>query len=467
MTELPKGALIVLLESDGITLPGRGEERSIKCFNPYHHDDTPSMRVNVVREVYRCYLCDISGNAWTYLTKIRGYTEANATEILKNLGWTPGTFRHAKNQAQKAQEASSGQARLVAMPPDVVGGKEGVPRAKCIAQHEYRRADGQLICVRYRYEKIHKLIPRVRTFTPASNGDWWCAEPYDTSVPSEDRHDGELPLYRLPGLLEAIEGNDRKIWIVKGENKVDAILQQRPPEDGLPPVTCLYDGLDGKPTRHDLSPLAGRELLLIADPRAGSHRNMTSLEEFLRSHHDCRARRCLPDGSGGLTIAHAVYGHQQYSGGISGAREWLSKHCEFRCHAALGWKPLRVLLTRQLPFALVEQGTFSLLEALRVCIAPHSRKDEWAGSCDEFLRMHGVIWYRKEGLILFAHASSALRQVLDGTEFRTVALSGYLKNLPGVTKPKSRPRLVGGRQPSYVGLTPWRLRRNGFTIGTP
>ena len=121
--------LLALLEGDEITLPGRGEERQIKCFNPHHHDDdTPSMRVNVVKEVYHCHGCDIRGNAWSYLTEIRGYSPQNATVMLKGMGWTPETLRHAQDFVKQIEEASSGTAEWVDRPYEIVGGKNGTLR---------------------------------------------------------------------------------------------------------------------------------------------------------------------------------------------------------------------------------------------------------------------------------------------------------------------------------------------------
>ena len=81
-----------------------------------------------------------------------------------------------------------------------------------------------LVCVRYRYEAIHRRIPKCLTFTPSHRGGWWEALPNSTAVPTEDRHTGGLPLYRLTELLEAIGGNDREIWIVADERCVDAVL---------------------------------------------------------------------------------------------------------------------------------------------------------------------------------------------------------------------------------------------------
>ena len=152
----------------------------------------------------------------------------------------------------------SGAAKYMDEPCMTVGGRDGVPLARAIAKHDYRLADRRLVCVRYRYEGIHRRIPKCLTFAPSHRGGWWEALPNSTSVPAEDRHAGELPLYRLPELLEAIEGNDREIWIVADERCVDAVLSL-PDTDfskgGKAPVTCLFGDYRGKPGQCDLAPL--------------------------------------------------------------------------------------------------------------------------------------------------------------------------------------------------------------------
>ena len=174
--------------------------------------------------IYRCYGCGIRGNSWTYLTRIRGLQPQAAKALLAELGWPEELFRWSRDRHEEQERVKSGAAKYMDEPCMTVGGRDGVPLARAIAQHVYRLADGRLVCVRYRYEAIHRRIPKCLTFTPSHRGGWWEALPNSTAVPTEDRHAGELPLYRLPELLEAIEGNDREIWIVADERCVDAVL---------------------------------------------------------------------------------------------------------------------------------------------------------------------------------------------------------------------------------------------------
>ena len=80
--------LAAVLTRGGITLPERGVEHAIACFNPHHRDDAAkAMRIDTVRGIYRCYGCGIRGNSWTYLTRIRGFQPQAAEALLAELGW--------------------------------------------------------------------------------------------------------------------------------------------------------------------------------------------------------------------------------------------------------------------------------------------------------------------------------------------------------------------------------------------
>ena len=249
--------LTAVLAGDGITLPGHGAEHAIACFNPHHRDDAAmAMRIDTVRGVYRCYGCGIRGNSWTYLTRIKGLQPQAAKALLAELGWPEELFRWSHDWHEEQERVKSGAAKHMDEPCMTVGGRDGVPLARAIAKHDYRLADRRLVCVRYRYEGIHRRIPKCLTFTPSHRGGWWEALPNSTAVPSEDRHAGEIPLYRLPELLEAIEGNDREISIVADERCVDALLSL-PDTDfskgGKAPVTCLFGDYRGDPGQCDLA----------------------------------------------------------------------------------------------------------------------------------------------------------------------------------------------------------------------
>ena len=190
--------LAAVLAGDGIPLPGHGAEHAIACFNPHHRNDAAkAMRIDTVRGGYRCYGCGIRGNSWTYLTRIRGLQPRAAEALLTELGWPEEQFRWSRDRHEEQERVKSGAAKYMDEPRTTVGGRDGVPLARAIAQYYYRLADRRLVCVRYKYEGIHRRIPKCLTFTPSHRGGWWEALPSSTSVPAEDRHAGGLPLYRL------------------------------------------------------------------------------------------------------------------------------------------------------------------------------------------------------------------------------------------------------------------------------
>ena len=314
MDGIPPGALEFLLQQDGIDLPGKGPERLIKCFNPHHnYDDGPSMRVNVVFGVYHCHGCDIQGNAWTYLTKIKGLNAPEARAHLKALGWSDNQFQYALSETNKQAHRKSGLATYTDDPYPVIG--KGKTQARSIMGHDYRLANGKQVCLRVRYQKVSKRTPKILSFTPRHGGGWWEAEPDSQAVPLEDRHCGKLPLYRLPELLRTIKASDQPIWIVEGEKCVDAVLGMKDAPVRFP-TTCLFGSMYGKPAKCDLSPLKGQKCLLFADTDGKGRAAMKALARALEKL-DSTVGLVLPEGEGGYDIADAIA-----EGGYKALKKW-------------------------------------------------------------------------------------------------------------------------------------------------
>ena len=204
-----------------------------------------SMRIDIVRGRYRCFGCGIRGNSWTYLTRIRGFQPRAAEALLSGLGWPEELFRWSREWHEEQERVKSGAAKYMDEPRTTVGGRNGVPLARAIAQHVYRLADGRLVCVRYRYETIHRRIPKCLTFTPSHRGGWWEALPNSTAVPTEDRHAGGLPL--RPGDLDRRGREVRRCRSGAAGHGLS--------KDGKVLVTCLFGDYRGKPGQCDLAPL--------------------------------------------------------------------------------------------------------------------------------------------------------------------------------------------------------------------
>ena len=315
MDGIPPGALEFLLQQDGIELPGKGQERQIKCFNPHHnYNDSPSMRVNVVFGTYRCYGCDIKGNAWTYLTKIKGLDASEARAHLIALGWSEFHFQHASRETNKEAHRKRGLAMYTDDPYPMIGRGKGTARG--IMGHKYRLANGKLVCFRVRYQKVSERTPKILSFTPSNRGGWWVTEPDSRAVPLEDRHHSKLPLYRLPELLQTIKDSDQPIWIVEGEKCVDAVLGMKDAPTKFP-TTCLFGSMYGKPAKCDLTPLKGHKCLLFADTDGKGRAAMKALARALEKL-DCTVGLVLPEGEGGYDIADAIA-----EGGYKAVKAWV------------------------------------------------------------------------------------------------------------------------------------------------
>ena len=138
----------VLLAEDGIDLPsGGGADKSIRCFNPGHEDKTPSMCVNVVKNVYTCYGCGWRGNPFLYLTETRGLSKADAMHKLRQMGVAEDSVSFLEQQgSQMGKDSKAHLPKFVTKPVTTIMDKQtGRPRGKAIAEHRYYRADGCLL----------------------------------------------------------------------------------------------------------------------------------------------------------------------------------------------------------------------------------------------------------------------------------------------------------------------------------
>ena len=321
--EIPRTALVQLLEEDGIVMPknGGGPEKTIRCFSPHHDDAHPSMSVNTTDGVYKCHGCGISGGVWHYLTDIRGMEPADAMETLKvEHGWSPDRVEHDRG----ATETKRGEREKLA---------KGRPRwskglvqpEHIVAEHDYIDSDGVLVTkvVRYRSPVRHKVMPH----TPASGEreGWWLAKPTHSGLPEDDAVE-KVPLYALPYLSKRIkEHSEQQIWVVEGEKCADAVNNLPYGGEGeppiIPPATTLIGGGSRKSyTDVDLEPLYGRRVMLIADTDESGRAHMLRLADHLYTH-GTKIRMCLPAGEGGYDIADAIA-----EGGYAEALAWAKSH---------------------------------------------------------------------------------------------------------------------------------------------
>ena len=329
----PEGVLESLLRQDGIELPGSGENRMIRCWNTSHNDSGPSMSINVMKGVYHCFGCDIQGGVISYLMDFRSLNRTEAWGEVQKFGWTRQKFDYDyklhSNQETKKKGVTASFSLSIIEELKERNNKKTKPRVigRKIAEHDYVLTDGTLVCRRARYAQIEiegvtEKCAKILSYSPRKEGGWWINYPKADSIPVEERLKQPLPLYRLPDLLATIERDPtRHIYLVEGEKCVDAVLTMaKPPTSGPPPATCLFGGMETKFDRHDLTPLSGHNIIIVADTDEHGREIARKVGKNLTDQLGCIVRFVLPPGDGGYDVASALG-----EGGWPSMRDWLTK----------------------------------------------------------------------------------------------------------------------------------------------
>ena len=71
-----------LVEASGVTLARKGKDELTGCC-PFHEDDTPSLSVNVRKNLFRCFGCDAGGGVIDWVMKAEGVSFRHAVELLR------------------------------------------------------------------------------------------------------------------------------------------------------------------------------------------------------------------------------------------------------------------------------------------------------------------------------------------------------------------------------------------------
>ena len=75
-------SLVRLVESSGVKLQKRGADMVGNC--PFHADDTPSLSVSEVKNLFRCFGCDAGGGPIDWVMKREGVSFRHAVELLRD-----------------------------------------------------------------------------------------------------------------------------------------------------------------------------------------------------------------------------------------------------------------------------------------------------------------------------------------------------------------------------------------------
>ena len=312
-------ALVVrLMEEDGVRFAQKtGSEWLAHCFA--HEDSNASMSINVTTGLYNCFTCGERGNTYIYLTQRRNLTHAEASKILHEEGeWTDDKITHDANKAREITDEKHRQRKgLPRAAKNIPFKSQGLPK---VMEHEYHDEKGQLIVLVARYARWNdekgKNDKKFLQFTPAQRGKWWACGPLADNLPPEDRRIQKHVLYRLSELLKGEKGSP--IWVVEGETCVNAVLDTPMGGDRPNPLcTSLIGGSKTPLNKQDLSPLFGRNVLLLADGDKGGREFMIRLGAFL-TRNGCNVKYVLPKGEDGYDIARAIG-----EGGWKSAAQWM------------------------------------------------------------------------------------------------------------------------------------------------
>ncbi len=86
-------------------LPLRREGSSFKGLCPWHDDSRPSLHINPQRQTFRCFVCDIGGDVFSFLMKHEGVTFVEALDTLAQRAGIPldrgGDAKAAKQHADE------------------------------------------------------------------------------------------------------------------------------------------------------------------------------------------------------------------------------------------------------------------------------------------------------------------------------------------------------------------------------
>lgn len=314
MTEnaLPPVTLEALLKKHGQwqgATTASGASVFINCFSPNHNDTTQSMVINRGTGTYHCNNCGVKGDALTYLINYRNLTRAKAEKVLATKHqWTVEKIEHADKQKAENERARAGLPKHYAdLKPKTLN------TALKAAEHHFTDARGKTIMVAVRMEKNGKR--KIVHFTPRKDGGFWLSSPTNKALPKQDRAD-KLPVYALAKTLN----NEHVIHVVDSEWAADIIngLNDGPYDGTPPPCVCLPT--DIKTNTVDLSPLAGRQVIVHAAANNTSRNRARFVAKKLHEH-GCAVRHALPNGDTNYDVSMAAA-----EGGWEGLAKWVKQH---------------------------------------------------------------------------------------------------------------------------------------------
>ena len=238
-----------------VALERNGRRRQGKLWQcPAHDDRTPSLSVT-------------EGANGRVLVKCFG-ADCSFADIRAALGI----------QSRKAEPARATAARPD-RPERPKPEPTALPDGPGVRHWYYASVDGEVL-----FAVVRRDGPRGKQITQwTPEGDGWIPAGYS----------GQRPILNLAKVMQSTG----RVAIVEGEKCADAMAAAWPGQT----VTTWAGGAKGW-GRTDWSPLAGRDISLIADADAPGREAMVSIADILIGH-GCRVRIALPEGEDGADVA--------------------------------------------------------------------------------------------------------------------------------------------------------------------
>jgi hypothetical protein len=234
-----------------VPLVKRGAEYEACC--PFHTENSPSFKVNPVKQFYHCFGCGAHGDAIAFVMQFAGLDFKAAVEALGGDVPLVPSGSVPVPAPERVKKVSPWQAVVPALPAAGPAPKANPDRGLPSKVWDYRDADGRLMGYVYRFDipggrkEVLPLVTAVNSDTGAQ--EWrWMGFP-------EPR-----PMYGLDRLAAR---PDATVLLVEGEKCADVGHAELPDL-----VVVSWPGGGKADSKVDWSPLAGRKVVTWADADA-------------------------------------------------------------------------------------------------------------------------------------------------------------------------------------------------------
>ncbi len=126
-----------IVELIGSQIPLRRQGRNYVGLCPWHDDTKPSLQVNPERQSFKCWVCDIGGDVFTWVMKIEGVEFREALQMLADRAGIQ--LRSLRGRAGQNASGEFGAGDTVSGEPISGEGKRTLYKAMAWAEQQYHR----------------------------------------------------------------------------------------------------------------------------------------------------------------------------------------------------------------------------------------------------------------------------------------------------------------------------------------